>query len=164
MIFTPSKRYYEYVKAVLACGHWEETGRLVKSSHAEIRHIATGAKNAYGTHDGGSEYNGPRNFATQCGRVCGCEFVQHRNRRKSRKADQLSGFVMPVESSEPEWITKLWQRRTSLLDDLLAMANEPGRPDVRRARRLAEALGEVERKLHNGFQAPPEGGWKVIEI
>lgn len=164
MIFKPSKRYAQYVPSVLACGHWEETGELSKHSHAIIRHTATGATTAYATHDGGNEYNGARNFAQDCGRVCGCEFVEHRNRRRSRKADQVSGFVMPVESTEPEWISELWDRHHTLHENLQTMAAQPGRPNIKQARKLAKALHQIERKLHNAFQAPPEGGWKVIEI
>lgn len=163
MIFPPSKRFYEYVTAVLACGHWEETGRLVKHSHAEIRNIQTGETTVYSTHDGGNDYNGPRNFATWCGRACGCEFVQHRNRRRSRKANQVSGFTMPTESSEPEFISKLWERHNAILDDLHFAAKKP-RPNIQDARRKIYALKEIERRLHNAFQAPPDGGWKVIEI
>lgn len=164
VIHKPSKRYSEYVPAILSCGHWEETGTLSKHSHAVIRHTATGATSAYATHDGGNDYNAARNFAADCGRVCGCDFVEHRNRRRSRKADQVTGFTVPTGSAEPEFITKLWERHRTILEGLHSMAATGVRPNIRKARREAKALGEVERRLHDAFQAPPEGGWKVIKI
>lgn len=80
----PSKRFSEYVPKILACGHWEATGKIVGNHLAEIR-STTGAESIfYGLHDGGNDLNSARNFATKAQRVCGCKFIEPRRRNAGR--------------------------------------------------------------------------------
>lgn len=78
----PSSRYAEYVRKLAACGHWKFAG-IVGGDKAVLDHDGTTV--SYGMHDGGNEHNGPRNFAAEAQKVCGCTFIQPRGRKRSRK-------------------------------------------------------------------------------
>lgn len=80
----PSKRYAEYVRKI-TCSDWEYVGTK-GGDKAVLRHVPTGETVAYCLHDGGNDYNGPRNFAAQVQRICGCRMIEARGRKKSRKA------------------------------------------------------------------------------
>lgn len=85
MRYRPSPRFAEYVRKVMACGHWEDA-ELVEGNHiAFMQHIDSGARIAYQIH-GGNEPNAARNMARDAERICGCRFLEHRGRKKSRKA------------------------------------------------------------------------------
>lgn len=87
----PSKRFSEYVPKILACGHWEATGRLVGNHLAEIR-STTGAESIfYSLHDGGNDMNSARNFATKAQRLCGCKFIEPRRRNAGRSTRPVTG-------------------------------------------------------------------------
>lgn len=153
--YKPSRRYAEYVYAVLSCGHWEETGRVVKHSHAEIRHIETGETTTYGMHDGGNDRNGPRNFASLCGRICGCRFVQPRGRKASRRKAATTGFRIdsPVNEGARSRIEFLLGLHQSLIESMRRM--DPVADD-RKLRRLSARLNEVRGELENRHQPLPE--------
>lgn len=78
----PSSRYAEYVRKLAACGHWKFTA-IVGGDKAVLSHGRESV--AYGMHDGGNDKNGPRNFAAEAQRACGCTFIQPRGRKRSRK-------------------------------------------------------------------------------
>lgn len=78
----PSRRYAEYVRKI-ACHEWTVVG-LVGGDKVVLRHTS-GATAAYGTHDGGNEWNGPRNFAADVQKACGCKLIEPRGRKRSRK-------------------------------------------------------------------------------
>lgn len=82
--YAPSRRFRPYVKKVMACGHWEDAEDCTGNDKAILRHVVTGLTVAYHLHDGGNDQNAPRNFAADAGAICGCSFIEHRNRRRSR--------------------------------------------------------------------------------
>lgn len=95
--YRPSPRFRPYVEKVMSCGHWLDTGRVVSGDCAVLIHETTGHTIAYGLHDGGNDYNGARNFAAEAQAVCGCTFLQPRNRRRSRKV-----FTRDIAEREDE--------------------------------------------------------------
>ena len=78
----PSPRFAEYVRKMSACGHWTFTGKT-GTDKAILEH--DGVTVAYQLHDGGNDWNGPRNFAAEAQRICGCRLIEHRGRKRSRK-------------------------------------------------------------------------------
>lgn len=79
----PSKRYGEYLRKV-TCDEWEVVG-LRGDDKVVLRHRGTAMTIAYGTHDGGNDWNGPRNMALAMQRACGCRLIEPRGRKRSRK-------------------------------------------------------------------------------
>src|SRR5690606_40444553 len=106
--YAPSKRYAKYVKAAMACGHWRDGAKVTGNDKALLVHIRTGKTVAYGLHDGGSDWNGARNFAKEAGDICGCLFVQPRGRKRSRKADQRTDFDPSRARRENERWRESW--------------------------------------------------------
>lgn len=160
----PSSRYREYVDKVRACGHWEFS-HIDGKSHAVITHTATNQTAAYALHDGGSERNAPRNFATQAGRVCGCSFVEARGRKRSRKAPQLSGYSPRKSLTERETAEEV----DALQDELADLRGrferclaKKSRNDVLTARRLQGRMSEVKERLADLHQPIPCWDWDVI--
>lgn len=97
--FPPSKRYAE-VLSKITCDHWVCEGR--NDHQAFIRCILNGVRLSYGTHDGGNEWNSARNFAADMEKACGCRLIDHRNRRRSRKAFRPSGYTPRKSQTERE--------------------------------------------------------------
>lgn len=91
----PSKRYAEYVRKI-KCDEWAEAG-VSGNDKGILRHIATGVTVAYGLHDGGNDWNGPRNFASEVQRICGCQLIEARGRKASRK--KVSSIDPQVEAA-----------------------------------------------------------------
>lgn len=158
-----SPRYAEYVGKIAHCGHWELTGKQT-SDIVQIRRIGTSQTLAYGTHDGGNNWNGPRNFAAQAQRACGCRFVSPRNRKRSRKKVETSGFsVEAARREQSSWrrrfgadLDALIRRRYELIDQMRADA-ATGRRD--RICGIAEKLREVrsiEDRIADDFHQPLE--------
>jgi len=157
----PSSRYREYVDKVRACGHWEFS-HIDGKNHAVLTHAPTGQAVSYAMHDGGSEWNSPRNFASQAGRVCGCSFVEARGRKRSRKAPQLSGYSPRKTASEreaAEEIDALYDQLSHLRGRFEDCAARKSRDDAQAARRLLERMAEVEGRLVALHQPLPE--WSV---
>jgi hypothetical protein len=80
----PSRQYAEYVRKI-KCDQWESAG-MRGSDKGLLVHKATGETVAYNLHDGGNDWNGPRNFALEIQRLCGCRLIEPRGRKKSRKS------------------------------------------------------------------------------
>jgi hypothetical protein len=80
----PSRRYAEYTRKI-ACDEWVVIG-ATGNDKVVIQHRPSGATAAYCLHDGGNDWNGPRNFALDVQRACGCQLIQPRGRKKSRKS------------------------------------------------------------------------------
>jgi len=85
MKYAPSKRFGEYVRKLMACGHWDDAERSDGDHVAWIRHKATGLELSYQLHDGGNDTNSPRNMARAAQDICGCKFIEARGRKRSRK-------------------------------------------------------------------------------
>lgn len=98
----PSKRFSEYVPKILACGHWEATGRLVGNHLAEIRSTIGAESIFYALHDGGNDLNSARNFATKAQRLCGCKFIEHRRRNAGRSTRPVTGAPVNGRASEDD--------------------------------------------------------------
>lgn len=81
--YKPSPRYAEYVRKI-TCGDWEPAG-IKGNDRGVLLHTKTGATVSYGLHDGGNALSGPRNFAADVQRICGCPLVEPRGRKRSRK-------------------------------------------------------------------------------
>ena len=159
----PSPRYAEYVKAVLSCGHWEPTGRMISKSHPEIIHVKSGQTLTYQIHDGGSDQNSPRNFAASAQRICGCKFVQSRGRKRSRKKVEGSGFSMPSSGQTPAWVDKAWHKYDALVAQLQDLQARGDRSAIQEAVEVAREIASTERALRGAYQPPPDGGW-LIEL
>lgn len=80
----PSRRFSEYVRKI-ACDEWESGFDPIGNDKGILRHRATGQTVAYNLHDGGNDWNGPRNFAAAVQRICGCPLIEARGRKHSRK-------------------------------------------------------------------------------
>jgi hypothetical protein len=150
----PSKRYRPFVQALLSCGHWRIPDVKGNGHQAPIEHIGTGRRLWYETHDGGNDINSARNFASAAGKICGCTFVQPRQRKRSRKAFRGSGF-----ENGPRFVTFGCRR----IDDLMARHDEIVE-DLRRLGdtapaghkfNLARELGEIRDSLEENYQVPP---------
>lgn len=96
----PSKRYAEYVRKI-TCDEWDEAG-TTGNDKGVLRHKATGATVAYCLHDGGNDWNGPRNFAAEVQRICGCRLIEARGRKTSRKA--VSNIDPAVEAAKAKHV------------------------------------------------------------
>lgn len=91
----PSARYRPFVQKLLACGHWRMTNRTTDGgAKGVLEHVDSAATVCFATSDNGHEWNNARNMAHDAERICGCSFVEHRNRRRSRKAPERSGFSL----------------------------------------------------------------------
>lgn len=104
MKYRPSSRFREYVKKVMACGHWADGEQAIGGDKAVLIHSSTGKTIAYQLHDGGNDWNSARNFATEAGAICGCSFVENRNRRRSRKAPETTDFnIARAQREQASW-------------------------------------------------------------
>lgn len=90
----PSTRYSQYVRLII-CDEWESLGRR-GNDKGVLRHKVTGKTVAYNLHDGGNDWNGPRNFAAEVQRECGCRLIEARGRKRSRKAVPTSDEEVEV--------------------------------------------------------------------
>lgn len=109
--YKPSPRYSEYARKI-KCDEWECAGKT-GDDKAVLRHTRTGVTVAYGLHDGGNDWNGPRNFAAAVQAACGCRLIEPRGRKKSRKS--LRVLENPeVEASrrrhQTDWESKVTAR------------------------------------------------------
>lgn len=100
MKYAPSKRFGEYVRKLMACGHWEDAERADGDHVAWVRHKATGKELNYQLHDGGNDTNSPRNMARAAQDICGCKFIEVRGRKRSRKAVRM--YDAPKRSAKAE--------------------------------------------------------------
>lgn len=154
-----SPRYAEYVRKLKACGHWYFAGLSRGEHDAILRHRRTGRTVSYPSHDGGNEYNGARNFAAQAGQICGCTFVEHRGRKRSRKVDRSPRFITTRETQKSrevgERFDQLRARYIELIDDARDNLDDLG--PVREALR-------IERELRQSYQPCPTGGRWISEL
>ena len=153
----PSSRYAEYVRKLAACGHWKFTG-IVGGDKAVLSH--RGATVTYGMHDGGNDYNGPRNFAAAAQRACGCTFVQPRGRKRSRKAVTASGINPSSSYSNPtqqtvDNLNAEWRRLTDSLAAFEALGGAASRCQVNEALQVIRRRADVEERLTELHQPIP---------
>ena len=132
----PSARFAEYVRKI-ACDEWEFVGTS-GGDKGILRH-KSGATVAYGLHDGGNDWNGPRNFATEVQRICGCRLIEHRGRKRSRKS--APGADPQVEASRrrhaAEFAAKAEEReRQRAQEEQRRLAAERAAADDRRRREI----------------------------
>lgn len=154
----PSPRYRPFVSAMLACGHWEQTDRTYDGgARAILRHKASGRTISYATHDTGNDSNGARNMAHDAGRICGCTFIQHRSRKRSRKAPQRSGFNLYDSRDTSEHEQRRLDRHAELVAAQLRTverieqlrqqasreASQQARDTVRRLRHIEQLLEQT---------------------
>lgn len=160
---TPSARYRQYVDKVRACGHWVFV-RMDGKAHAVIEHVATGQTWTYSTHDGGSEHNAARNFAKSVGDICGCVFIENRNRRRSRKAPQVSGFSLARAARESAAFHRavdgevgdLIRKRDRLIAEMKRLARKRSRDCIKRIPALIQSVQAIEATLSERFHQPVE--------
>lgn len=109
--YKPSSRYAEYVRKI-QCDEWECAGKS-GNDKAVLRHMPSGVTVAYNLHDGGNDWNGPRNFAAEVQRACGCRLIEPRGRKASRKSPRV-GTDPEVEASRRKhretWAAKAAER------------------------------------------------------
>lgn len=156
----PSGRFWEYVRKVKSCGHWECDGRK-GSDVAVIRHVASGATLAYQLHDGGNDLNSARNFAASAQQVCGCKFVEQRSRKRSRKAPELTGFSPTSSFSNPTQATvdrlnAQWRGLDEQVAVFEALGSAATRSQINEALAVIRRRMQVEQKLRDLHQPTPE--------
>lgn len=168
VMYPPSKRFAEYVKAVMACGHWSDAETVIGNHAGQLVHTATGQTVGYLLHDGGNDVNGPRNFARKAGAICGCTFIQPRGRKSSRKSIRGTGFdIKRARRETKKWhetegaqIDALHERHDAAatrLDEL--SAGSPTRAEIEEARGLCAEITETEAALTRLCQPfTPYGG------
>jgi hypothetical protein len=152
MKYQPSTRYRPYVQAALRCGHWEPLARTVDGGgHALLRHKETGVTVTYALHDGGNEWNGARNMAKALQDACGCQFIEPRNRKRSRKKIETSGFDPALAACQnAAWsreVDGLREQHATLTDEIKALAVSGNRTAVAEARDLVAQVLKVEQRL-----------------
>ncbi len=161
MRYRPSARFRPYVVAALRCGHWEAVDKLIDhGAHSLLRHKGSGKTITYGLHDGGNEWNGARNMAKALGDICGCSFIENRNRKRSRKKDQVSGFSIDLARSELRTfhrstdVDALHERHQIAAAELTRLREDGSRAAIDQARLVIAELRDVEThlsKLHQPF-------------
>lgn len=139
--YAPSKRYAEYVRKI-TCGEWRPDG-LRGNDKAVLRHTS-GATVAYGLHDGGNEWNGPRNFAAEVQRICGCQLIEPRGRKRSRKS-AATAVDPEVEASRrrhaERYEARLAEREAARQAEMdRRVAAERAAADDRRRREIEELM------------------------
>lgn len=155
--FKPSKRYAEYVR-LIKCDRWVADDKAVGNDKAILRCVLNGATVAYGLHDGGNEWNGPRNFAAEVQKACGCQIVEHRGRKKSRKAIKPSGFQLtkaPSCATSGE-IERLTAQHDAQRGEWVELVANPSRNAASRARDLMAEIEATETRLR-ALHQPVEG-------
>jgi hypothetical protein len=142
----PSRRYAEYVRRIV-CDEWTPAGST-GGDKALLVHVS-GVTVAYCLHDGGNDWNGPRNFALEVQKTCGCQLIEARGRKKSRKAVKPSGFdpARVIPSSERERIESLRARHAEQRVEWEALVANPTRDGAQRARELLAEIRQVEDEL-----------------
>ncbi len=153
----PSPRFAEYVRKMSACGHWTFTGRT-GTDKAVLEH--DGVTVAYQLHDGGNDWNGPRNFAAEAQRACGCKFIESRGRKKSRKAFRPSGFSVEGTYSNStqrrvDHLVNKWHRVDARFAEIEALGEAAPRDLISEARDLIADRSAIERELAELHQPTP---------
>lgn len=143
----PSSRFAEYIRKI-ACDQWECAGAS-GNDKAILRHRETGQTVAYNLHDGGNDWNGPRNFALDVQRLCGCQLIEPRGRKKSRKSVRPSGFTLSAAPAVPAVgeIDELNAKHEAQREEWLALIREGGRNAASRARVLLQDVAVTEKRL-----------------
>lgn len=134
----PSRRYGEYLRK-LACDEWESLGPR-GSDKGVLAHKPTGATVAYNLHDGGNDWNGPRNFALEIQRVCGCVLIEPRGRKRSRKS--VTAADAQVEAARAKHLAEHGER----LEHEAAARAEANDLEQRRAAAAARAAESARRE------------------
>lgn len=156
--YKPSKRWRPIVQAALKCGHWEAVGQTTDGgSSGLLRHIATGRTVTYALHDGGNDYNGCRNGAKLMQSICGCQFIEPRGRKRSRKPVGPSGFTLEKAKREHDQFIQSWSERVDALYDERAeeiaavaeLAYRETRAAIRGIPKHLRRIKAIERELAN---------------
>lgn len=163
LLYPPSKRYAEVLRKV-TCDHWVPEER--RNSHqAWLVCVLNGVRLSYGTHDGGNEWNSARNFAADMEKACGCKLIDHRNRRRSRKAFRPSGYTPKKSSNECEIAEEIealiaeWDAIEALFESAV-MSGE--RPDD--ALGMALRRQQIAARLEELYKPVPASKFPLAEL
>lgn len=156
----PSKRYAEYIRRI-KCDHWVADDKPVGNDKAVLRCVLNDATAAYGLHDGGNDWNGPRNFAADIQKGCGCQIIESRGRKKSRKAIRPSGFsVASAHSPSPTSteVEALMSQHDELRREFSELLKRGDRSAAERARGVLHEASVVANRLRALHQPVEEIG------
>ncbi len=143
------------VRAALS-GGWQWDG-WSGTTHARITWPATGEVLSFGATPSVASW---KTLATEIRRVSGVEVWRKGNRKRSRKAPQVSGFdpsatYRSAASSQVADLIASWRRYDDALAALEALGALATRDQIAEARRLIEQRAEVEEALHAHHQPTP---------
>lgn len=150
----PSRRFSEYVRKI-SCDEWTSLGKG-RDDVGVLQH-ESGVTVAYGLHDGGNDINGPRNFAAEVQRICGCHLIEARGRKRSRKADQTSGFSIAGTrpSATGDTVLALQLAHEHQRERWQKLIQSPTAVNAAEARALLPKIRHVENALR-AFHQPVE--------
>lgn len=157
--FRPSKRYSEYVR-LIKCDHWVADDKPVGNDKAVLRCTLNGKTVAYGLHDGGNDWNGPRNFAAEVEKCCGCRIIQPRGRKRSKKAIETSGFSIAGTrpSASGDTVLALQLAHEHQRERWQELIKSPTAVNAAEARELLPKIRHVENALRALHQPVEEIG------
>jgi len=144
--YKPSRRFAEYVRKIV-CDEWEDLG-VRGNDLGVLRHKPSGITVAYALHDGGNEWNGPRNFAADVQKVCGCRLIEPRGRKTSRKSTAVIADPQ-VEASRRRHATE-WEAASQARETERA-AEASRRAAAERAESDERRRRDIESLMRKGY-------------